>query len=352
MPNYSIWGIPESDLTISGGETLSNPIQGEGLHLLGLTITINSRSWEEIEVRDGGDSTFDDNDNNQVLNGAQTVFGVSYPNNARIEAEYLLTLEAPDGTEYQVIGLNINEPGGSPAFATVEGLVFVGDLPPTGVPLTVVATSEGPGDFGVPPIDESGVFTPPCFTAGTLIRTAAGRRPVETLRPGDAVWTADSGEVPLRLVLRTAIGARRLARDPWLRPVTIRAHALGPGRPARDLTVSPQHRVLVDDWRAALYFGAESVLVPAKALIDGRRVATAQTAQADYVHLVFDDHQIVETEGVLSESFLPGPVTLPGLSLEARRELVALFPQIAAAGFGAGASARPAARAHEALALA
>ncbi|MBW4985499.1 Hint domain-containing protein, partial [Mameliella sp. CS4] len=41
---------------------------------------------------------------------------------------------------------------------------------------------------------------PLCFLKGTLIDTATGPRPVETLRPGDMVETLDSGMKPIRFI--------------------------------------------------------------------------------------------------------------------------------------------------------
>jgi hypothetical protein len=163
---------------------------------------------------------------------------------------------------------------------------------------------------------------PPCFTEGVLIRTAEGARAVESLRAGDLVWTADGGPRPLRRLLSRRLGPEELAADPGLRPILIRAHAFGPGRPARDLRVSPQHRILVTGWRSALHWGADEVLVPARALADGVRVEVdAAAAEVTYYHLVFDRHEIVESEGLLSESYLPGPLTLRGLSPDERAGL-------------------------------
>jgi hypothetical protein len=241
------------------------------------------------------------------------------------------------------VGVNVNEAGSSPAFGTIEGLAFIGQAPPRDVPLTVVSAREGPGSSGQPPTQAPVYFVPPCFTPGVPIRMAEGApRPVETLRPGDLVWTLDGGARPLRRLLSRRIGASELAADPALRPVVIRAGALGPGRPVRDLAVSPQHRVLVTGWRSALIAGADEVLVPARALVDGRRIIVdGEAAEVTYHHLVFDDHEIVESEGMLSESYLPGPLTLAGLAPEERADMPAAFT-----------AARPGARGPEAALLA
>lgn len=317
---YTIWAVAESSLTItgtSGGRGLDGLTQGDGTHLIGARIIWSGGGWEQIEVRDN-DPNFDDNDSNQRLeNNPQTVFGVTYAGRPLIEAEYVIVLQAPDGTRYTAIGVNVNEPGQSPAYGTVEGLAFVGPPPPPGVSLTVVSAREGPGSGSQPVIPATDVHVPPCFTSGVLIRTAGGARMVESLRPGDRVWTADGGPKPLLRLLSRRVEAAELDDRPALRPILIRSGAFGPGRPARDLRVSPQHRILVSDWRAALNWGAEEVLVPACALVDGRHVLVDDAARSvTYHHLVFAAHEIVESEGLLSESYFPGAFTLVGLAME------------------------------------
>jgi hypothetical protein len=255
-----------------------------------------------------------------------TVFGVEYDNRI-IEAEYTIVLRGPDGTLYTAIGVNVNEPDQSPAFGTVEGLAFIvrpplEQPPPPNVPLTVVSAREGPGSQGQPAVP-AGDYYVPCFTRGVLIRTPGGPKAVETLRPGDLVWTADGGPKPLGRVLTRSFGGAELAADRSLRPILLRAHTLGEGRPARDLRVSPQHRVLISGWRASLNWGVEELLVPARALVDGVDVVVDDEAsEVTYYHLVFDRHEIVASEGLLSESYLPGELTLRGLS-EADRAAVA-----------------------------
>ena len=326
---YTIWAVAESSLTITGttgGNGLDGVTQGDGSHLDGATITWEGGGWDEILVRDN-DTRFDDNDGNQVLDGAQSVFGVSYSNGRLIEAEYVIVLRDPDGNTYTAIGVNVNEPGQSPAYGTVEGLAFVNAPPPAGVPLTVISSREGPGSSGQPALPAANVYAPPCFTTGVLIRTAEGVKPVETLVSGDLVWTADGGPKPIRLLLSRRISAADLRADPALRPILIRASAFGPGRPARDLRVSPQHRILVSDWRAPLLWGAEEVLVPARALVDGGKVVVdVEAREVTYFHLVFDAHEIVESEGLLSESYLPGAATLRGLSTAERSAVARRIP--------------------------
>lgn len=171
-----------------------------------------------------------------------------------------------------------------------------------------------------------------CFASGTLIETETGPRPVERLNPGDRVKTADGTAQPLVWAYRSAQSARTLSRNPKLRPVRIMAGALGPGLPRRDLLVSRQHRIVVRSRIVERMFGAPEVLVAAIRLtalpgifVDDR------VEQVDYVHLLFERHEIVVAEGVAAESLLTGPEALEALPAPARAELLTIFPELAEA---------------------
>ncbi len=47
-----------------------------------------------------------------------------------------------------------------------------------------------------------------------------------------------------------------------------------------------------------------------------------------YVHLLFDRHQVVFSEGLETESYLPGPQTNKSFETEVVAEICALFPEI------------------------
>lgn len=353
MSNYSIYTLGESQITISGGAVLSGITQGDGSHLMGVTITLNSNAWTVINIADGGtDTNFSDSDNDQLLNGAQTIYGTSYANGTRTEAEYTLTVQDPSGNTYTLIGVNMNE-GVGPTYSTVEGLAFIGTFPPQGTPLTVIGTAEGPTNTGGSSTPSGTYAVPPCFTQGTLIDTGKGPRPVETLRVGDRVKTLDDGQQVLRLCLSTTLSVEDLARSPDLRPIRISAGALGPDVPSRDIEVSAQHRILLEDWRAQLYFGEDQVLVAAKHLINDTNIRIAPvTGPVTYYHLVFDRHQILRSSGLRSESFYPGPQAMQAIPDSAREEFHMLFPEHQNDPFLYGMSARPEIKAREALLLA
>lgn len=185
----------------------------------------------------------------------------------------------------------------------------------------------------------------PCFVAGTRIRTPAGEVPVESLRPGDLVCTLDDGPQPLRWA-----GLRRVGATGNMAPVCIRAGTFGAHG---QLLVSPLHRLLVRDSLADLLFGEPEVLVAARDLVNGRSVVQCEGGWVDYVHLLFDRHQILFSEGLETESYLPGPQTLPGFDPQVQAEIVTLFPRLdPATGAGYGPSARPLLRRFEARTLA
>lgn len=178
-------------------------------------------------------------------------------------------------------------------------------------------------------------FCPPppdvvCFAAEALIDTARGRVPAGALHVGDRVRTRDEGLQPIRWIGRQPVDAGRLALQPNLQPVRIRAGALGNGAPDADLILSPQHRVLIRSPIAQRMFGAPEVLVAAKQLcqLDGIDVAQ-DLSEVVYIHFLFDDHQIVFSNGAETESLLVGPEALKSVGIAARAEILTLFPELA-----------------------
>ncbi|MGB0497587.1 MAG: Hint domain-containing protein [Rubricella sp.] len=345
MPVYTLYTLPESELTISGGAVLDGVTQGTGEHLVGETITLNSNSWQTIQI-DDDDANFDDNDTGQTLDGAATVDGITFPDGRVIEAEYTLTVQDPDGNSYTIIGYNIRAASGDPSsYSTIEGLAFIGPVggfPPVGVPLTVVSNAEGPSGTTT----YASYATPPCFTAGARIETPSGAVAIETLRPGDIVITAE-GPRPVRW-----IGQRRIvAPRGRLAPVVFARGSIAPGVPVRETRLSPQHRVLLDGPQCELLFAAPEVLVPAIHLVNGSTIRQDEAmAEVTYVHLMLDSHTTLTVDGMRSESLLPGRA-IEGLPRAAREEIEAIFPGILADPGRYGATAAPCLKGFEAKAL-
>ena len=188
------------------------------------------------------------------------------------------------------------------------------------------------------------VNTVPCFVAGTMIRTERGDMPVERLQVGQMVMTRDDGLQPIRW-----IGQRTLPAEGRMAPVQIARNTFGEHG---TVMVSPLHRILVRNEHAELLFGSNEVLAAAQDLIDGRQIRQIEGGQVHYVHLLFDRHQVLWSEGLLSESFLPGPQTTHCFEEETVAEICHIFPEIdPRTGAGYGPAARPALRRFEARLL-
>lgn len=342
-PNLAVSNANDAYNTEMDGFTLT----------LSLTIPVNPGVVNSIRigVADVSDSQYDSN----LLiagNSAQTKL-VAIPDHEIMFPNQTKTID--------VLGNDINTGGGTLTITHVNGVPVVPGqtvVLPSGDSVTVNAdgtltvhtdADTGPVHFTYGVANGTGqtatgmvnVTTIPCFVAGTMIATPEGERAVESLRPGDLVLTHDDGPQPVRW-----IGRRRVAARGDFAPIRIRAGTFGRHG---TLLVSPQHRVMLRNSHAELLFGEAEVLIAAKDLVDGANVTVAEGGTVDYVHLLFDRHQVIYSEGLTTESFLPGPQTLPGFTAELLAELRALFPELdPATGRGYGAAARPALKSYEA----
>jgi Ca2+-binding RTX toxin-like protein len=183
-----------------------------------------------------------------------------------------------------------------------------------------------------------------CFTPGARILTPHGERAIETLRVGDRVITCDHGAQPIRWIgSRTVPGTDRFA------PISVAANVLdGATRP---LLVSPQHRFLFTGYKAELLFGSSEVLIAAKHLLDGRDVVASARTAVTYIHLMFDQHQIIYADGAATESFHAGTVGISAISDQSRAELFAIFPELRANPDVYGKTARLCLKSHQARLL-
>ncbi len=191
-----------------------------------------------------------------------------------------------------------------------------------------------------------------CFAAGMEIETEAGIVAVEHLGIGDNVRCGDGRFRPIRWISKRHVSAREMARNPEFRPVRIRKNALGENIPNADLVVSPQHRIMIDDWRAELMFGEVEVLVSAVHLLNDNDIVRDYDADdVTYYHFMFDEHQTVWSNGVQSESFFPGETAIKGIDEDARVELYQLFPELAEDPRLYGSTCLPDLKAYEAHAM-
>ena len=191
-----------------------------------------------------------------------------------------------------------------------------------------------------------------CFTAGTVFETRDGPKVIEDLQLGDEVRTLDSGFVAIRWLGCTNLRAAQLRAWPDLLPVRVKKDAFGAGRPDCDVVLSPNHRVLIDGWRAQLYFGEAEFLVPVKSLVDDISVfQDADFSDVSYYHLLLENHEIVVTHGLLSESLFLGDQTMMALGEHSRLELRSSFSSAEWHHKCKARSARPMARVRESACL-
>lgn len=163
--------------------------------------------------------------------------------------------------------------------------------------------------------------SPPCFTKGTYIRTQLGQVLVENLKVGDLVYTECHGFQAVKWIYN-----REFPAVGEFAPIKICKGTLGV---TNDLHVSPAHRMVMNDPSIEVLFGITSALVAAKDLINGDTIyRDTSMGVVEYFHLLFDQHEILEANGALSESFYPHSEMLANLGDSQYEEITNMFPEV------------------------
>jgi hypothetical protein len=266
----------------------------------------------KIGIADGGDGVYDSN----LLIAGDSV------QTALVAGDDDISVRIGQEVDVDVLANDQSASGGLLTITHINGQpVVVGDtitlpsgemieLSENGIVLATANIEAAENVFTYTVQDENGnsdigfvtLTTTPCFTPGTYISTPEGDRLIDTLSPGDLVETLDNGPKALLWVGRSE---RYVAVNEA--PIKISKGTLGA---KKDTSVSPLHRILIRDANAMLLYGSDEVFVAAKNLVNGDTICCSESAQKiTYFHLLFENHEIILGDGVLSESFHPGKET-------------------------------------------
>lgn len=351
MPfTFSVIGV--SNVTDPNGafETNFGSEANSGDAGLGDTLSFGSDGDVQVTI----DQDVFGDDNGSTLSAPITLNGTTYGSGTVIETDYSFVAEDPaTGLLFRVSHVSI----GDEFVGAVISRGFdvdthqLSDLYTPGNTLEMIDPDDVPSNPGFNAFIQNENFNigadqlydndidlfedpsvPICYAAGTAILMADGtEQAVETIKVGDQVLTGRDTPRSVTWIGVQTRDAAQMRANPKLYPVHIRAGALGPGVPRRDLVVSRQHRMVVSSRIARRMFGSDEVLVSAWRLTDlpGIDLDTARD-RITYVHFTCDRHVVVMAEGAPSESLFIGPQALQAVAPEARAELISLFPELSA----------------------
>jgi len=317
MANYSFIGYTPDILSISGGAAALSGSYDPDLDRRVFDVT-DSAGGNTLGGTSGrpdngiifdGDRYANENGDDLTQTGvAESLDGATTFASGNMYLEESYTLSKPGGGTINVYRVEVN--GTHVGYITSEPLV----------PGTVYLSSTS----NVVPTNAPNATDPtaltdvPCFTSGTLIATPTGNVEIDRLAIGDQVVTKDNGPQKIRWIGRRVLDRATLLATPKLRPILIREGVLGA---QKDLFVSPQHGILVD--------GSHLMRAKHLAQTPKSRIRVAHGKKTvTYIHLLFDAHQILFSNGVASESLFPGAQALGNFETTAQNELFTLFPDL------------------------
>lgn len=136
-----------------------------------------------------------------------------------------------------------------------------------------------------------------CYAGGTEILTEHGAAAVEAIKADDKVVVRRDGQDVLEPVIwvgKTKIDLSQHAHPELAAPIRIKSGALADNTPARDLIVSPEHCLILNER-----------CVPAKLLVNGGSITREyRTTPFEYYHIELAKHGILIAEGAEAESYL------------------------------------------------
>ena len=319
-----VTGVPD-EAGFPGASTSGMPI----------TLTLSPTAVPIAVLVDDADANLDEIDATQTLGQDVTLNGSTYTTGTPVAGAYNFI---NSGNGHEVTAIHID--------AGATNLGFGG--PVVGLMSTVALV---PGQSYTFDTQESTYSNPQpysifvaCFTEGTSIDLADGTCNVEDLSSGDWVPTLDNGLQQVKW-----IGRREVAAKGDFAPVVFMPGSIGNDV---EITVSPQHRMLISGWQCQQLFGEDEVLVPASHLLNGDTIYRRTGGDVTYFHLLFDQHEIIMSNGLPSESFHPSAAAVSSFDLNTKRELLSLFPELASYEQAYGPTARRVLKKYESRVLA
>lgn len=146
-------------------------------------------------------------------------------------------------------------------------------------------------------LDSDGVLSVDinCFAKGTEIMTPKGPVPVESLATGDTITTTDHRTIEVKWVGRQSTSPRDFEDN--LQAVRIRKHAIADGVPAKDLTLTAGHGIVIN-----------GLLINAGVLVNGDTIdyvpLEEMSDEVTYYHVESWGHETILANGTPAETFI------------------------------------------------
>lgn len=141
----------------------------------------------------------------------------------------------------------------------------------------------------------------PTLSPDTPIATPWGYRNAGTLKRGDTVYTVDGEVVPVLQTVSRSVPARGSYA-----PIRMRAPYFGL---QDDIIIAPEQHVVIDGPEVEYLFACESVLTPARHLVNGFAARTEPCGHlVSYTQLILPNHEPVLAGGAAVESLYIGRI--------------------------------------------
>lgn len=285
-------------------------------------ITIDGRAGDDSITGGTGNDTLIGGEGNDTLQGGdgQDTFDFDSNSGADVVTDFQVMTpgDSSSGDRFDVTGMTGGSgPNGAITYSDIQVsddgsgnalLSFPGGE-------TVVLQGVSPDAFDTKlSLAQHGL---PCFTEGTKILTDQGEIAVEQITEGTKVVDMSGQLHTVAWIGKRHVSRAELQANPGLRPILIRAGRLGN---TRNVKLSQQHALLID-----------GRLVRAKhvAKICGGQFARVDQSMTPttYFHIFTkEQHSIVLSDGMFTETFWPGHFAVSALGPKSILDLIAKVP--------------------------